>query len=124
MLFDFDRFTITVKLAYRRCNGSAYSLEDVLEIFRYYFETYELSFGKPHPNISIAQATSIIQKMPYLTRMYIDVKTGEPKKEQIDPVFYPAMIDQHFVTNYHNCDYNINHFFAGYVRNYRYAEVW
>ena len=29
MLFDFDRFAITAKLAYRRCTKSAYSVEDV-----------------------------------------------------------------------------------------------
>lgn len=40
----------------------------------------------------------------------------------ISPDAYYAMIDQHFATKYKNCDYNINHFFSGKVRELRFYE--
>lgn len=120
MLFDFDRFTITAKLAYRRIGGSRFSLEDVLGIFRYYFETYELVFGEAHPMISLNQAASIIEKMPY---MLDESEFGGLSGDELDPEQYPTLIDQHFATNYKNCDFNINHFFSGFIRNYRFFET-
>lgn len=119
MLFDFDRFSISVKLAYRRCNGSAYSIEEVLQVFRYYFETYEMIFDTAHPVISIAQIARIIEKMPFVmeddeTDILLD----------ISPEDYEVIIDQHFVTKYkRGCDYNINHFFSGQIRDLRYFET-
>lgn len=113
MLFDFERFSTSAKLAYRRCNGSAYSLEDVLRVFRYYFETYEMIFDTAHPMISIAQIARIIECMPIL-------HDGE---YDISPEDYEAIVDQHFVTKYRHCDFNINHFFSGQIRDLRYYET-
>ena len=119
MLFDFGRFTTSVKLAYRRCNGSSYSLDDVLRVFLYYFETYELVMNKAHPTLTIEQIANIIDKMPFVLdeehekRGMIDISSDE----------YRAMIDQHFITKYRNCDYNINHFFSGRIRDMRYYET-
>lgn len=115
MLFDFDRFSISAKLAYRRCNGSAYSLEEVLQVFRYYYDTYELVFDTAHPMISISQIARIIDRMPYIL--------DEENVIEISPEDYKAIIDQHFVTQYQRCDYNINHFFSGQIRNMRYYET-
>lgn len=112
MLFDFDRFSISAKLAYRRCCGSAYSLEEVLQVFCYYFETYELVFDEAHPFINIQQIANIIAKMPC-------TQDGA----NISPDDYESMIDQHFVTQYRRCDYNINHFFSGQIRDLRYYET-
>lgn len=120
MLFDFDRFTVTAKLAYRRIGGSRFSLEDVLGIFRYYFETYELVFGEAHPMISLNQTASIIEKMPCMAD---ESEIGGISGDELDPEMYPLLIDQHFTTNYRNCDFNINHFFSGFIRNYRFFET-
>ena len=118
---DFERFTASVKLAYRRCGGSAYSLEDVLHVFRYYLSTYEYIMGKAHPPISIEQAANIISEMPFLP----DDNHGGAGMLDISPEEYEAMIDQHFKTKYNrgNCDYNINHFFSGKIRYMRFYEV-
>lgn len=112
MLFDFDRFSISAKLAYRRCHGSAYSFEEVLQVFRYYFDTYELIFDTAHPMISIAQIVRIIERMPLLS-----------DELDIAPDSYETIIDQHFATKYRNCDYNINHFFSGQIRDLRFYET-
>lgn len=118
MQFDFDRFTTLAKLAYRHCDGEElYSFDDVLKVFRYYFETYELIFNEPHPMISINQIVSIIRKMPYSDDDEI------ASSFDYSPDDYEAMIDQHFATSYRNCDYNINHFFSGRIRALRFYEV-
>ena len=119
MLFDFDRFTVAAKLAYRRNGGSSYSLEEVLQVFMYYFETYEMIFDTAHPMISIGQIARIIEKMPVV------LEDGENSSSltDISPEQYEAIIDQHFVTKYRQCDYNINHFFSGQIRNLRYYET-
>lgn len=111
-MFDFERFIIAARLAYRRCGGSAYSFEEVLRVFQYYFETYELIFGEAHPMISIDQIARVITKMPFISDDSI-----------IAPEDYKIIIDQHFITNYQHCDYNINHFFSGRIREMRYFET-
>lgn len=113
MLFDFERFTTSAKLAYRRIDGCAYSLDDVLQVFRYYFETYEYITDEAHPIISVNQIARIIEKMP----------TIENDQLIIAPDDYELMIDQHFVTKYAHCDFNINHFFSGVIRDLRYYET-
>lgn len=119
MLFDFERFSISAKLAYRRCNGSAYSLEEVLQVFRYYFETYEMIFDTAHPMISISQIARIIERMPFV----LDDDYESRSMIDISPEDYEAIIDQHFVTKYRRCDFNINHFFSGKIRDLRYYET-
>lgn len=119
MLFDFENFTTRVKLAYRRVGHCAYSLEDVLGVFRYYFETFEYLLEEVHPMISIDQIERIIDKMPYLI--------GEEERNSsifdIAPEQYKTIIEQHFITNYRRCDYNINHFFSGRIRDLRFYET-
>lgn len=111
MIFDFDSFTISAKLAYRRCKERVYSFEEALKVFHYYFDTYELVFDEAHPMISIEQIAGIMKKMPYVD----DIEIPAEK--------YEMMIDKHFVTKYKNCDYNINHFFSGQIRYMRFYEV-
>ena len=115
MIFDFDKFTNSVKLAYRQCNEPVYSVEEVLQVFQYYFEVYEYNLGKKHPALKLDQIARIIDKMPY-----IDEESGF----DIEPNAYEDMIDQHFKTTYNGgkCDYNINHFFSGGIRKNRYYE--
>lgn len=115
-MFDFERFIVSAKLAYRRCGSSAYSFEEVLRVFRYYFETYELIFGEAHPMISIDQIVRIIDCMPFIF--------DGGKMIDIYPDEYETIIDQHFNTRYMaGCDYNINHFFSGRIREMRYFET-
>ena len=130
MMMDFDRFTTAAKLAYRRCGGSAYTIDEVLRVFRYYFDTYEMIFETAHPMISIVQIVRIIEKMPFVLEEEDNPPSRAPGEEDgysrmIDllPEDYEAMIDQHFITKYRACDYNINHFFSGKIRDLRYYET-
>ena len=89
----------------------------VIGVFQYYFTCYEQRFGEPHPNIRMDQIRRIISAMPYVNRD--DIGGYYP---DIDYDTYPFIIDRHFRTNYRNCDYNINHFFSGKIRELRLHE--
>ena len=115
MLFDFDRFS---KIAASVYADSPYSLAEVLEVFRHYFEQYEAYTGAPHPPIRAVQIERIIREMPY-----IDETDKANSTMDIDPDCYEDMIDRHFRTQYRNCDYNINHFFSGRIRVLRFYET-
>ena len=63
LLFDFDKFSSITESVYA---DSPYSLAEVLEMFRYYFEQYEAYTGAPHPPIRAVQIERIIHEMPYI----------------------------------------------------------
>ena len=116
MKFDFKLFTLFATKAFYNVS-STYHLEEILEVFRQYFECYEHYRGKAHPNIRIEQIEKIIETMPFAN----GDMTGDI---DFDPDDYEYMIKQHFKTRYNNgrCDYNINHFFSGDIRGVRYYE--
>ena len=60
----------------------------------------------------------IIREMPY-----IDETDKHHSTMDVAPDCYEPMIDQHFQTRYRNCDYNINHFFSGRIRELRFYET-
>ena len=115
MLFDFDTFA---KLVERCYEPGPYSLEEVLFIFKYYFWRYEQEFGRPHPHIRMQQIRTIIERMPYVERDDFGGYFAD-----IDAEEYRYIIEQHFRTSYKNCDYNINHFFSGRIRELRFYET-
>ena len=115
MVFNFGKFCDMVASVYR---DSPYSIDDVLFVFWTYFAAYEEHIGQPHSNINARQITNIIEKMPY-----VDGRNSGGAICDILPEEYPAIIDRHFATRYHRCDYNINHFFAGRIRELRWCEV-
>ena len=116
MIFDFQRFSKCIQQAYE-INRNSYDLEEVKEIFRYYFECYESVFGKPHPFISSSQIINIISIMEEVD----DEKLN--RTLYVEPETYKEMIDKYFMTAYKNCDYNINHFFSGKIRLIKLYEV-
>lgn len=115
LTFDFEKFADITASVYPQ---SVYSLQDALSVFRYYFEQYEKHMGRPHPAIKASQIVRICQDMPYIVQTdrgaYI---------EDVSPDAYRAMIDKHFATRYRRCDYNINHFFSGKIRELRFFET-
>lgn len=116
MNFDFDRFSKIAASVYTR--ESPYSLEDVLGVFKCYFQQYEAYTGYSHPPLRASQIARIIQDMPWL-----DCVCRGSVSADITPDCYPVIIEQHFKTRYRHCDYNINHFFSGKVRELRYYET-
>jgi hypothetical protein len=118
MYFDFRIFRRLTERAYKNAGTSAYSLDDVLSVFRHYFQRYEETFKRVHPNVRFAQIERLIEAMPYIDG---DGNSGAGGDVTVDE--YRAMIDAHFKTQYRNCDYNINHFFSGDIRLLRYYET-
>ena len=112
MIFDFDKFAQITASVYP---VSPYTLEESLSVFRYYFEKYEEYTGPP---IRASQIVRICRIMPYLS-----AENEGNCCEDVSPLDYPALIDQHFRTKYRNCDYNICHFFSGKIRAMRFFEV-
>lgn len=114
MLFDFQTFSRLVERVYQ---GGPYTSDEVLWVFEYYFWRYEEEFGRPHPHIRLEQIERIVRIMPFIDRDSIGGGMYD-----IDPEHYKEIIDQHFRTAYRNCDYNINHFFSGQIRELRFYE--
>ena len=123
MIFNFELFSKLAEREYRvivteSCiDTDIWTLDEVLEVFRYYFFCYEKHFRRAHPPIRTPQITRIMKAMPYITDSRFEGYSVE-----IEPHFYKALIDRHFVTRYHKCDFRINHFFTKDVRVMRYRE--
>lgn len=115
MLFDFDTFSQLVSKVYEE---NPYTVDQVLWVFKYYFWCYEIKFKRPHPHIRMEQIRRIVQIMPYVHRDDIGNYVADIELEQYQEIIY-----QHFKTKYRNCDYNINHFFSGQIRELRLYEV-
>lgn len=115
MIFDFEKFSDIAAAVFP---GGCYDLSDALSVFRYYFERYEEHTGRAHPPIRADQIVRICRIMPYLF-----TENEGNCCEDVSPLDYPALIDQHFRTKYRNCDYNVNHFFGGRIREMRYFET-
>ena len=110
-MFDYEIFN---RIAIKQYNSVScpYTLNEVLSIFRYYFDTYRAYMGRDHPFlkseqirkiIEPQQAGEIIERLPFCEDMYIEAEE------------YPTLIESYFNTDF-NADYNINHFFSGSIR--------
>ena len=121
MTFDFSLFSRLAANAYSGIENPLLSLNTVLAIFGYYFQQYEVHTGHSHPPIRTSQISSIIQRMPYVSdSIYPSIPDFDDDENAV--LCYEAMIDKHFKTRYRNCDYNINHFFSGRIRELRFFE--
>ena len=116
MQFDFGRFSRIAATAYPV--GCQYTVGECLEVFRCYFQTYEDCIGRPHPPIRREQIRRIMEEMPCTV---MEDRGGS--LEPLAPEDYLDLIDLHFKTRYRNCDYNINHFFSGRIREMRLYDV-
>lgn len=114
MTFDFEKFARITASVYP---PSVYTLQDALTVFKYYFEQYEKHMGRAHPPIRASQIVRICQDMPYINQ-----ESKGSYYEDVSPAGYVSMIDRHFATKYRHCDYNINHFFSGRIRELRFYE--
>lgn len=117
--FDFDRFSQIVAGVYSETE-SPYSLDDILCVFSCFFQAFELATTTIHPGINRQQIAEIIDTMP---RIWLD-KGGEHEVLiDLEPEYYPDMITRYFETYFPHCNYRINHFFSGHIRELRYLEV-
>ena len=107
MNFDFEKFSEVAKTVFPK---TEYSYEEAMSVFKCQFEEYEKHKGRAHPPIKASQIVKICQDMPYMDNV------SHRNIADIEPEDYPALIEQHFKTRYSRCDYNINHFFSGRIR--------
>ena len=95
-------FDETCEKAYMRVSNPEYSLDETLAILHYFFDVYEEHRGEPHPPLTVANLIRIIERLP-----------GEIG---FDADEYPWLIDTYFENRYRDCDYRINHFLSGRIR--------
>lgn len=121
-IFDFYLFSKITATVYRDLK-SPFSLDEVLDIFDYFFQAYEEAMGEPHPAIRREQIRNIIERMPYTGREGCGFDNSSVF---FSPEDYPAMIDNYFSTDFDKgCNYRINHFFSGAIRELRaYEEIY
>jgi len=113
---DFKIFTALCSKAYRNINSSDYTLDEVLQVFKWYFTAYEHFYGYTHPFINVGNIERIILKMPVLesdVHGCIDVDADD----------YQHLIEAYFNTDFPHSDRNVNHFFSGDIRTLRYYEI-
>lgn len=96
--------------------GEKWSLEDCIDVFRYYYRQYEAIFHKEHPRLKNKTIREIIEKLPYTVDEF-------NRSIDLEPDFYPTLIDAYFDQDFGpDCDYSIQHFMSGMIRTLRYYE--
>ena len=114
-MIDFDMFSKIVDEVYS-AQETSYSKEDCMMVFEYFFRAYKYYRREDHPPLKREQIANLIVIMPYLDGR----KSGVP---DIDSFWYPDLIERYFTTEFKNCNYRINHFFSGKVRELRLQEL-
>lgn len=96
------------------CNRAAASdNRPYINIIKYYYSVYMNTFHQEHPRLNREAMDNVVSA----------IQTGTDMVQDIDVEAYYAMIDQHFQTQYENCDYSICHFMSEGIRNNRFYEV-
>lgn len=113
--FDFDVVCEQIRQAYEEMEDYPYSEKEVETIFKTYFKYYRKYRGREHPKLSTENIRQIMNKLPY-----IDENHG--CTQDIEASQYEQLISKHFRTKYEDCDYNINHFVSGRIRDLRFFE--
>lgn len=107
-------WSILKKQIISSCNRLAVTdTQSYIDIIEYYYQSYMNTFHEEHPRLSNKAIDSVIEAIQCGTEMVPD----------IDVETYHAMIDQHFQTQYKNCDYSICHFMTEGIRNNRFYET-
>ena len=118
MRFDFSTFSRRVRDIYPRC-ATRFSLNEVLAIFRAFFETYEKYRSEAHPMPSTRLVVDIINRMDYCE----DGSGRHCDTLELFPDDYETLIPAYFETDFQpGCNYRIGHFFCGTIRALRYYE--
>lgn len=117
MQFEIWRFHRFAKYVYDGIDAHPYDYWSILSLFQYYFEKYEERTHQPHPPLNTLQIERFINKFPYIFGKDGDVLADISQDEN------RMIIDKYFETKFPNCDYNINHFFSGRIREIKYFEA-
>lgn len=90
---------------------------DYISVIKHYFTKYKERIGKEHPVLTIDRWEEVIDALPVI------FDDDMSRSEDIDEEQLMTIINQHFNTEYRDCDYNILHFMAGDIRKNRFYEV-
>lgn len=119
MCFDFFTFSRRVRDIYPWCE-TRFSLDEVLNVFRTFFEAYEEYRGEVHPALSVRLMADIIGRMDYCE----DNSGRHCDTLGLSPDDYEDLIPAYFETAFQpGCNYRIGHFFSGTIRALRYYET-
>lgn len=72
-----------------------------------------LTFHQEHPRLSTKAMDSVIETL----------QSGSDMVDDMDPETYAELMEQHFKTQYDNCNYNFFHFMTKGIRNNRFFET-
>lgn len=117
MLFDFKHFSEQAQSVYQMYESHLFELDEVLDVFHYYFEEYECKMHRPHPDLNNRAIIKILDTLPCLYDLNFD------KEIYLSVDDYRRIIKAHFSTEYRFTDYNILHFFSGRIRLLRFYET-
>lgn len=90
--------------------GLPYSFDECMEILGCFFNAYEYYRGEEHPMLRREQLRQVMENLPS-----VEVK-GSGLCPDIPFEGYPDLIEAYFHKRYKACDYRINHFLRGRVR--------
>lgn len=105
--FDFGVVKRQIHSQYRYAE-IYWSEEEVVEVFRCFYECYRMAFHEDHPRLSNANILKIICALP------IDDEGNEFIAEE-----YPDLIEAYFNTEFYHCNYSMLHFMSGQIRMIR-----
>lgn len=115
---NFKIFDKVCEKAYRQLPPHySIPLDEVKDVFHFYFFLYHHDQGKDHPNMTVNNVLRIIEEMPYIYNSRIVVNV-----DCLDAEINRALIAAYFSTPM-NCDRNINHFFSGDIRAIKFHET-
>ena len=97
--------------------GETWSLEDCLDVFRYFYGQYLDIFEREHPRLKNKTIRDIIERFPY-----IEDENYIGRDYELYPDEYPTLIDAYFEQDFPDCDYSIAHFMSGRIRLLRFYE--
>lgn len=86
---------------------------EYVKIIKYYYSAYMTAFHEEHPRLSNSAMNNVIDAL----------QCGSEIVPDVDFDTYKALIQQHFKTQYADCDYNICHFMTEGIRNNRFYET-
>lgn len=107
-------WSILEKQVIKSChNQGIQDCNEYVKIIKCYYDAYMKTFQEEHPRLSSSAMDGVISAL----------QSGSDMVDGIDFDTYKAIIEQHFKTQYDNCDYNICHFMTEGIRNNRFYEV-
>lgn len=93
---------------------NAVDIDNIKFIVKYYFKSFYSTFGHEHTRLNQKVMVDVVSNIKWSPSDMVD---------GTDRDMYMALIDQHFQTQYKNCDYSIVHFLTEGILTNRFYET-